>query len=155
MKYVDKVMSEKTVINEGTLASKIKGILSDEETKTKYKIPESRIKIINDIIEEFDVSKKDIQKLADKMATFLTSGKKNGRFYAAMNKLSEINPEIIEILNKKSEKLQNIISDGRTSDNSVKKFVVEFIAELAKFSDEELKTAVKAENEIANALRSM
>jgi len=143
--------NEKTLLMESTISDKIDDILDDISSDQRYSMPDKRKDLISDIISEFARSKADVVKLKDKIQEKLDAGDK--KIMSIYNKVAGLNPEIIKILGKASEKLHKILDNGRTGDPSVKKFISEFIVDVAGFSDEDLRAAMKIENEIANALK--
>jgi hypothetical protein len=134
------------LLNESTLRDKIDKILDDDK---RFSMPKNRRDIIKQIVAEFDgMTKKSITKLQSKL-----QGKmENETVKKIVADLQGMNGEILEILEKDSQKLSDIISDGRTNDGSIANFVKELLADLANFTDEELKAAVALENRISNVL---
>jgi hypothetical protein len=81
----------------------------------------------------------------------LKSGDK--KLVAIYSKVSDMDNEVLEVLDDLAEKFAKILESGRTGDPSIQKFVQEVITALAGFDDKEIRTAVKLENEIANVLK--
>ena len=139
------VLVEDTTIN---VSSKIDAILAEVPAE---KLPAKRKDLIKDIMGEFARSKEDIIKLKGIITKKLADGDK--KLTDAYKKAQELDPEILEMLGIASNKLHTILDSNKTGTPALKNFVSEFIVDVAGFSDEDLRTAMKIENEIANALK--
>ena len=141
------------LLNESTIRAKIDDILKNISSDQRFHLPDSRREIIKEIVGEFEgMKKKSIVKLQKIMNDKIEAG--DSRLTAIASEVSKMNPEVLEELGEQREKLNKLLEDGRTNDNSVKMFLQGLIADLAGFSDEEVRTAIKLENEIANALKA-
>jgi len=140
------------VLNEGTLRQKIDNILKGIDTDIRFHMPESRRKIISEILGELDgMKKKNILKLRDKILEKMDAG--DTKIGKILEELDGISSEVLEVLFAQSKKLYRMIEDGRTGDPAIENFIQGLITDVAGFSDEELRTTVALENKIANALK--
>jgi type II secretory pathway predicted ATPase ExeA len=147
--YADKVL------NESTLRDKIDDILDEVSKDRRFHMPESRRAIVKEVLGEFEnMKKKDILKLKEIVQDKLKSGdKKLAAIYSKVRDMDNEVLEVLEVLDDLAEKFAKILESGRTGDPSIQKFTQEVITALAGFDDKEIRTAVKLENEIANALK--
>lgn len=139
--------TEESVVTEATVSSKIDAILAGEKD-----VPESRRAIIADIVNEFDHTKDEISALEAKIAEKIQES--DPVVLAILKQVNELDAEVLEDLNKNKEKFIGIIRDGASEEGHLKDFVTELLADLSKFTDEQLKSAMTLEHKLANALLS-
>jgi hypothetical protein len=140
------------VLNESTIREKIDDILDEVSKDRRFHMPESRRGIVKEILGEFEnMKKKNILKLKEIIQGKLMGGDK--RLEKIYSELRGMDAEVLEVMDGLAEKLNDMIDDDRTGDPAMQKFVKEVITALAGFSDEEIRKAIKLENEVANALK--
>jgi len=137
--------TEECTVTEASVSDKVTAILAGEKD-----IPAERKTIIADIVKEFDHTKEEILALQKKMEEKIMEN--DPEIVSIFKQVNELDADVLETLSKNREKFIKIIQDGMSEEGHLKDFVIELLADLASFTDEQLVKAYKLENRLANLL---
>jgi predicted site-specific integrase-resolvase len=138
-KYLGKVLSE------GTIRAKIDDILNTKDRR--FHMPTSRREIIKEIVAEFENMGKDS---IEKLMTKISEKSNDPKVIKVRDDLAHLKPEVVEAMDKLQARFGEVLGND---EESVEDFVKEMLAELANFSDAEIKQVVELENRMAIALK--